>query len=130
MKSAESAEELKQRFAKYSKYGPKLDRAVEAVLAHNVKEHLFLPSGRKIYTVVGKMGDEFVDPKKPYCSCSNFFFRVAGHKDELCYHLLGYMIASESKRLDTITFDDEEYDSMLMAVMRDVFRVLDHSGGS
>jgi predicted nucleic acid-binding Zn finger protein len=130
LKAEETADDIKQRFTRYSRYGSKLDRAVETVLAHNVKEHLFLPSGRKIYTVVGKLGDEFIDPEKPYCSCSNFFFRVAGHKDELCYHLLSYAIASESKRLDTITFDDEEYDSMLAAVIKDVFRVLDHSGGS
>jgi len=126
---AENPESLKQRFAQYSKHGQKLDRAVQTVLAHGVKEHLFLPSGRRIYTVVGTLGDEFIDPEKPYCSCSNFFFKALGHKDELCYHLLSYMIASESKQLDTVTFSDEEYDSIIAAITRDVFHVLDNSSG-
>jgi predicted nucleic acid-binding Zn finger protein len=118
---------LKRQFAKYAKYGRKFDRAVETVVAGGVKEHQFLPSKRKILTVVGNLGDEFIDPEKPYCSCSNFFFRVLGQRDELCYHLLSYMIASESNRIEVTAFDDEEYDALLSAVVNDVFLVLDHS---
>src|SRR5208337_4108335 len=58
---------LKRQFAKYAKYGRKFDRAVETVVAGGVKEHRFLPSKRKILTVVGNLGDEFIDPEKPYC---------------------------------------------------------------
>jgi len=128
LKTEVSAESLKQRFPQYHKYGSKLDRALEVVLNGGVKEHHFLPSGRRIYTVVGNLGDEFIDPEKPYCSCSHFFFRVLSHKDELCYHLLSYSIASESGMLDTVTFSDEEYSSVVAAVVSDVFRILGHEG--
>jgi predicted nucleic acid-binding Zn finger protein len=128
LKTEENVESLKQRFARYSRHGSKFDRAVQTALLGGVKEHLFLPSGRKIYTVVGKLGDEFIDPERPYCSCSNFFFRVLGHKDELCYHLLSFIIASDSGLLDTVTFSDEEYDSVMAAVVKDVFQILDSEG--
>lgn len=125
----EDREALTQQFTKYAKHGSKFGKAIETVLAHGVKEHRFLPSGRIIHTVVGNLGDEFIDPARPYCSCSHFFFRVLGHRSELCYHLLGFMIASESKRVDVITFSDEEYTSVLAAIVGDVFHVLDRSSG-
>ena len=75
-------------------------------------------------TVVGRLGDEFIDPDKPYCSCNNFFFRVLGGREETCYHLLSYKIASETDRLDIIKFSDEEYGAYLAAMVGDVFEVL------
>jgi predicted nucleic acid-binding Zn finger protein len=93
---------------------------LRAVSSGGVKKHIFMPSNRVIYTVVGKSGDEFVDPQKPFCSCSNFFFRVLGGSEELCYHLLSYRIARESKKFDTVVFSDDEYSSLLKAIMRDV----------
>ena len=75
-------------------------------------------------TVVGRLGDEFIDPEKPYCSCSNFFFRVLGGREQICYHLLSYKIAKETGKLDVIRFSDEEYGQYLAATVRDVFEVL------
>jgi len=105
-----------------------LDRAIEAVLVGGVKESVFLPSGRKIITVVGSLGDEFVDPDRPYCSCSNFFFRVMGGREETCYHLLSYTIAERTGRLDVIKFSDDEYGAYFAAAACDVFEVLRKSG--
>ncbi len=121
---------MKKILGKYAKHGSKLDRAVETVLAGGVKEHRFLPSGRTINTVVGRVGDEFVDVRKPYCSCSHFFFRVLNGKEELCYHLLSYKIASELRRLDVVAFDDVEYGQVFATLVGDVFSVLDRSSGS
>ena len=103
-------------------YGTKLDRAIEVVLSGGVKEARFLPSGRKIVTVVGRMGDEFVDPDKSYCSCSNYFFRVVGGREEICYHLLSYKVASNAGRVDIIEFSDEEYGPYYAATVGDVLR--------
>ena len=97
-------------------------------MAHGVKECRFLPSGRKIITVVGRLGDEFVDPERPYCSCSNFYFHVLGGREETCYHLISYRIAAKSGKLDVIEFNDEEYGPYLVAVVQDVFDVLQKSG--
>ncbi len=116
----ETKDELASRFARYSRYGNKFSKAVDAVWSGNVKKHVFLPSGRFIFTVVGRDGEEFIDPERPFCSCSNFFFKVLGGGTELCYHLLSYKIALESKDLETITFNDEEYTSLLSAISRDV----------
>ncbi len=123
-------EAMKTAFAKYAKHGSKLDRAIGTVIAGGVKEHRFLPSGRTINTVVGRLGDEFVDAQKPYCSCSHFFFRVLNGKEDLCYHLLSYKIASELGRVDVVTFDDDEYGRVFSTVVGDVFSVLDRSSGS
>jgi len=117
------------KFPEYTKYGSKLDRAIDTVLAGGVKESVFLPSGRKVITVVGRLGDEFIDPDRPYCSCSNFFFRVLGGREETCYHLLSYRMASRTGKLDVVKFSDEEYGAYLAATVRDVFEVLRKSSG-
>ena len=124
---AEDQAELRAQLPEFEKYGKKLDRAVDAVLSGGVKEARFLPSGRKVVTVVGRLGDEFVDPEKPYCSCSNFFFRVLGGREEICYHLLSYRMAAETGKLDVVKFSDEEYGAYLTATVRDVFEVLRRS---
>lgn len=74
--------------------------------------------------MVGRLGDEFVDPEKPYCSCSNFYFRVLGGREETCYHLISYRIAAKTGRIDVIEFSDDEYGPYLVAAVRDVFDVL------
>ena len=113
----------------FARYGPKLKKAIETVLAGGVKESRFRPSGRKLVTVVGRFGDEFIDPEKPYCSCSNFYFKVQGGREDACYHLLSYQIASKTGRVDVIGFDDEEYGPYLIAMLNDVFEVLGTKGG-
>jgi predicted nucleic acid-binding Zn finger protein len=120
-------QQLRDRFAEFSRHGKRFDKAVDTVVAGGVKESLFLPSGRRIFTVVGNTGDEFVDPGKPYCSCNHFFFRVKGGKDELCYHILSYTIASKSEMVDVTEFSDEEYGPVLKAIMGDVLAVLAQS---
>lgn len=113
----------------FARHGSKLDRAIETVLAGGVKESRFLPSGRKVISVVGTLGDEFVDPDRPYCSCSNFYFRVIGGREEICYHLLSYKIARKTGRIDVIEFSDDEYESYYSATVLDVFDVLRKSNG-
>jgi predicted nucleic acid-binding Zn finger protein len=120
----ETREAWKEKFTEFGKYGPKLDRAIDTVLAGGVKESRFLPSGRKVTTVVGRLGDEFIDPEKPYCSCSNFFFRVLGGREEICYHLLSHKIAAKTGKIDVVEFSDEEYGPYFVATIRDVFEVL------
>lgn len=115
-----SKDELISHFAQYAGLGNTFKKAVDAVFSGDVKRHVFTPSGRTIYTVVGSNADEFIDPEKTYCSCSNFFFRVMSGKAEYCYHLLGYKIAKEANTIEQVTFSDEEYTYFLRAVMADV----------
>jgi predicted nucleic acid-binding Zn finger protein len=111
-----------------SKHGRKFDRAIETVLMGGVKECRFVPSGRRIVSVVGTLGDEFVDPGKPFCSCGDFFFRVTKGREELCYHLLSYSIAATTGRVSVLEFDDAEYGGYLAAVIGDVFNVMEREG--
>lgn len=125
----EERDTLKEALQEFTKHGAKFDRAVDAVLAGGVKEARFVPSGRKVNTVVGRFGDEFIDVERPYCSCSNFFFRVMGGREETCYHLLSYRIATKTGRVDVTEFSDEEYGPYLRAAMRDAFEIIRKSDG-
>ncbi len=116
-----------EQVANLASYGQKFEKAVDAVMAGGVKECRFLPSGRRVLSVVGKLGDEFIDPERPYCSCANFFFRVKRGREEICYHLLSYRIAAETGRVDVIEFKDDEYGDYLSAIVSDVFEVLTKS---
>jgi predicted nucleic acid-binding Zn finger protein len=117
-------DEMKRRFSQYSRYGRKFDKAIETVLSRGVKESRFSPSGRRLLTVVGVLGEEFIDPEKPYCSCSNFHFRVMTGKEGTCYHLLSFAIASKAQKVDVISFDDEEFGPLTRAVFNDVYTVM------
>ncbi len=119
---------LKERVAELAKHGCKFEKAIDTVIAGGVKECRFLPSGRKVFSVVGTQGDEFIDPERPYCSCSNFFFRVMGGREELCYHLLSYRIAVKTGQVTVLEFSDDEYGGYLSATIKDVFEVLTKSG--
>jgi predicted nucleic acid-binding Zn finger protein len=124
----EERQALKEKVTELAKFGRKFEKAIDTVLVGGVKECRFLPSGRRIFSVVGTQGDEFIDPERPYCSCSNFFFRVMGGREELCYHLLSYEIAVKTGRVAVVKFGDDEYGEYLSATIKDVFEVLTRSG--
>ncbi|MGD0318367.1 MAG: hypothetical protein ABSB56_01555 [Nitrososphaerales archaeon] len=119
---------LKRKVAELARHGRKFEKAIDTVIAGGVKECRFLPSGRKVLSVVGTLGDEFIDPERPYCSCSNFFFGVMDGREELCYHLLSYRIAVRTGRVAVLDFSDDEYGDYLSATVKDVFEVLTKSG--
>ena len=120
---------LAHQVAGLARHGKKFEKAIDTVLSGGVKEAFFLPSGRRIHSVIGTLGDEFIDPEKPYCSCSHFFFKVRNGRDELCYHLLSYKIAVLTGRVESSKFSDEEYGPYLRAMAGDVFDVLNKSSG-
>ena len=82
-KTIESKEELASRFARYSNDQSQFERAIEAALGGCVKRHVFLPSGRYVYTVVGSNADEFIDPDKPFCSCESYFYGVLSDEGQV-----------------------------------------------
>lgn len=121
-KTTESKEELASRFTRYSDNQSQFERAIEAALDGCVKRHVFLPSGRYVYTVVGRNADEFIDPDKPFCSCESYFYGVLSTKVKYCYHILSYKIADESGLIQEVRFDDEEYDGFMRLIASDVLR--------
>jgi predicted nucleic acid-binding Zn finger protein len=120
---------LKGTLVEFMKYGAKFDRALGAMLSGSVKECRFFPSRRKILTVVGRYGDEFIDPERPYCSCSDFYFKVTAGAEDTCYHLLSFRMAQKAGSIEVLKFDDEEFGPYLRAVVSDIFRELGKGGG-
>jgi predicted nucleic acid-binding Zn finger protein len=115
-----STEDLISSLAHISGHPGHLKRAAEAVQGGCVKRHLFTPSGRVLFTVVGRSGDEFIDPGKPFCSCRHFFFRVLGGRDTTCYHLMAYEMAKETQRFDSVEMHDEEFGAFLRLLASDL----------
>jgi predicted nucleic acid-binding Zn finger protein len=120
--SSETREGLASRFVQHSRHEAQFAKAVSAAFEGCVKKHVFLPSGRTVYTVVGKNGDEFIDPESLACSCESYFFGVLGGKSKLCYHGLSYEIASESGLIKETRFDDDEYDTFMKLLALDIIR--------
>ena len=113
-------EELIEKFSPSPVSRRYLERAVDAVLEGRVKRHVFAPSGRVLHTVVGRSGDEFIDPEKPFCSCEHFFFSVLGGRDQTCYHLLADSIATETHGYSQTEFHDEEFRYFLKLLSYDL----------
>ena len=114
------SERLANRFARRAADKKQLEKAVDAALSGSVKKHVFVPSGRSVYTVVGSNADEFIDPDRWFCSCESYFYGVLGNKVNQCYHLLSYEIATESGLVREVEFGDEEYDGFLRLLAGDV----------
>ena len=119
-KPMESKEELASRFARYSDSESQFRKAIDAAFGGCVKKHTFLPSGRCVYTVVGRNAEEFIDPDKSFCSCESYFYGVLSNKVRYCYHILSYRIAEESGLIQEVRFDDEEYDTFMRLLASDV----------
>jgi predicted nucleic acid-binding Zn finger protein len=84
-----------------------------------VKLHVFRPSGRKLWTVVGRDEEYWADPHLSFCSCKNYFYKSLSN-GKPCYHLRSIFRAL-NRHHDYISFefDDGEYKQFLNAVIRD-----------
>lgn len=107
----------------------RIGRARATVESLGVKLHRFEPSGRTIWTVVGRQCDFLVDfdpqyQRRFYCACNDFYFRVLSTKVPECYHILACKIASEEQMYEVINFSDEEFPSFLKAVVAENFKCI------
>ena len=94
--------------------------AEEVVKAGRVKRHVFKPSGREIWTVVGSRIDHYIDLEQPYCSCKDFYYHLIKGLGQTCYHLEAARIAKQTNTYCEITFSDEEYPDLLKAILYDL----------
>ncbi len=84
------------------------DRARRAASAGCVKLHIFVPSGREIWTVVGRGAEHWQSPHLGFCTCSGFYFdRVNIQRS--CYHLEAIRLALGDGAVETIRFGDDEF---------------------
>jgi len=88
----------------------------EVISQNRVKLHLFEPSQRSIWTIVGKEKEHWLDPESNFCSCSGYYFGMLKNKKP-CYHIESIHIARQEKKFETIKFSDDEYDSFISSIL-------------
>ncbi len=95
------------------------DRVEVLVSEKRVKLHVFEPSQRKIWTVVGKGEEHWVDPIGKYCSCPGFYFGKLSGKTT-CYHLDSVRLAQNKNKVEEIIFSDDEFPAFLFGLISDL----------
>ncbi len=108
---AENADKLLRLF------GDRFTKALQALEGGRVRKHVFSPSGRYVWTVVGEEREYQILPLATFCSCNDFYFRVLSHEASLCYHLLAQKIAEALNRYVLLAGDDGDY-TTLLSVLR------------
>ena len=92
---------------------------VESIVSSKgVKLHLFVPSNRKILTVVGKENEHWLDLNLGYCSCEDYYYNAL-EKGRQCYHLNAVKAAMEQDGVEVIKFQDFEFESFIFALLQD-----------
>jgi predicted nucleic acid-binding Zn finger protein len=93
---------------------------VDSIVSSNgVKLHLFEPSNRKVWTVVGKDNEHWLDSDLGYCSCEDYYY-TAMEKGRQCYHLQAVTAAIKQDKVETVTFQDSEFESFISALVQDM----------
>ena len=96
------------------------------VRSGSVKQMLFLPSGKKLWVVIGRDNEYWTDPELGFCSCKDFYFAtLSGGQD--CYHLESVRKAIQQSELTAIEFADSDYAHLLQAIADDNISVLGRS---
>jgi len=96
-----------------------LDRVQSLVSEKRVKLHIFEPTQRKIWTVVGKGEEHWIDPDCNYCSCPGFYFGKLNGK-MTCYHLESAQLARNENKVEKIIFSDDEFSDFLRGLISDL----------
>ena len=79
-----------------------------------IKLHIFEPSNRKIWSVVGTEKEYWLDPDLDFCSCPGYYF------NNECYHLEWFPMATIENRIEIITFSDHEYEDFIASLLSDL----------
>jgi len=93
---------------------------IDAIVdSKGVKLHLFEPSGRKVWTVVGKDNEHWLEPEMGFCSCEDYYFNAISAGGE-CYHLKAVRASQKLGKVETVRFSDSEFDNFVSALVRDL----------
>ena len=95
-----------------------MSRVGEAIASGSVKQMIFKPSKKKIWIVVGRDNEYWVEPELGFCSCKDFYFTALSGGDE-CYHLNSVRKALQDNMFQMIEFEDREYVKYLQALAED-----------
>ena len=90
-------------------------KKIDSLLSEKrIKLHLFEPSKRKIWTVVGADKEYWFDPDLDFCSCPGYYF------NNECYHLYNFPLARAKNKIELTTFSDDEYKSFITSLLSDL----------
>ena len=93
---------------------------IESVVSQKrIKLHIFEPSQRKIWTVVGKEKEYWIDPELNFCSCQSYYFNSVSGKND-CYHLQSIALAQKENKIETIKFSDDEFSDFISGIVSDL----------
>ena len=95
------------------------DRVESLVSEKRVKLHIFEPSQRRVWTVVGKGKEHWIDPTAGYCSCLGYYFGKLNGKTG-CYHLKSAELAQREDKTAKIIFTDEEFSDFISGLLSDL----------
>ena len=96
------------------------DKIKSSVSSRSVKLHLFEPSKRKIWTIVGKEKEHWLDPIIGFCSCSGYYFSKMSDNKKECYHLETVRLAEKKQKTELIKFNDNEFGDFLKGLISDL----------
>ena len=95
-------------------------KKIKSVISEKrIKLHYFLPSNRKIWTVVGKEKEHWLEPDLKFCSCAGFYFGILKNKNP-CYHIDSIQIAKKEEQYERIEFSDDEFESFMSGLINDL----------
>ena len=93
---------------------------IESVVSEKrIKLHIFEPSQRKIWTVVGKEKEYWIEPELNFCSCQSYYFNSVSGKNE-CYHLKSLNLAQKEDKIELIKFSDEEFSNFISGLISEL----------
>ena len=76
--------------------------------------HIFEPSDRKIWTVVGADKEYWFDPDLDFCSCPGYYF------NNECYHLDNFPLAMSQNQIESTIFSDDEYGPFIGSLLSEL----------
>jgi len=92
-------------------------KKIETLISEKrVKLHQFEPSNRKIWTVVGKGNEHWLDPDLDFCSCQSYYFNSSSDKKN-CYHLESLSLARKENKVELIKFSDDEFGDFISGLI-------------
>ncbi len=95
------------------------DKIKSIISERRIKLHIFEPSKRQIWTVVGIGKEYWIDPDRNFCSCPGFYFGQL-NEGKKCYHLESLKLAQKEKEIEEIKFSDDEYDNFVKSLISDL----------
>ena len=90
-------------------------KKIDSLLSEKrIKLHIFEPSDRRIWTVVGTDKEYWFDPDLDFCSCPGYYF------NNECYHLDNFQLAMSQNQIESTTFSDAEYGPFIGSLLSEL----------